>query len=32
MVERGEIADAKSIVGVLWAARLVEHGEVLELS
>jgi ADP-ribose pyrophosphatase len=28
MVDRGEIADAKSIVGILWLARLVERGEV----
>jgi ADP-ribose diphosphatase len=28
MVERGEIADAKSIVGLLWLARLVERGEI----
>jgi len=28
MVERGEIADAKSIVGILWLARLVERGEI----
>jgi ADP-ribose pyrophosphatase len=32
MVERGEIADAKSIVGILWFARLVERGEVSGLS
>jgi len=28
MVERGEIADAKSIVGILWLARLVQRGEI----
>jgi ADP-ribose pyrophosphatase len=28
MVERGAIADAKSIVGILWLARLAERGEV----
>jgi ADP-ribose pyrophosphatase len=28
MVEQGEIADAKSIVGLLWLARLIERGEV----
>ncbi len=28
MVERGEIADAKSIVGLLWLTRLIERGEV----
>ena len=29
MVELGEIADAKSIVGLLWLARLIERGEVV---
>jgi ADP-ribose pyrophosphatase len=29
MVERGEIADAKSIVGILWLARLIERGEIV---
>lgn len=28
MVEHGEIADAKSILGLLWLARLIERGEV----
>lgn len=28
MVERGEIADAKSIVGLLWLARLMERDEI----
>lgn len=28
MAERGEIEDAKSLVGILWVARLAERGEV----
>jgi ADP-ribose pyrophosphatase len=28
MVERGEIADAKSMLGILWLARLREAGEL----
>ena len=32
MVEQGEIADAKSIVGILWLARLIERGEVPGIS
>jgi ADP-ribose pyrophosphatase len=31
MVERGEIADAKSIVGLLWLARLIERGEIIPI-
>ena len=27
MIETGEIADAKSIVGILWLARLLERGD-----
>lgn len=29
MVDRGELADAKSIVGILWLARLIERGEAV---
>ena len=32
MVEQGEIADAKSIVGLLWLARLIERSEVRGVS
>jgi ADP-ribose pyrophosphatase len=28
MAEAGEIRDAKSLVGLLWLARLVDHGEI----
>ncbi len=28
MVERGEVADAKSIVGILWLDRLARMGEL----
>jgi ADP-ribose pyrophosphatase len=28
MVERGEIRDAKSIIGILWLERLARHGEL----
>jgi ADP-ribose pyrophosphatase len=31
MVELGEIADAKSIVGLLWLARLIERGEIIPI-
>jgi ADP-ribose pyrophosphatase len=31
MVEQGEIADAKSIVGLLWLARLIERGEIIPI-
>jgi ADP-ribose pyrophosphatase len=31
MVERGEIADAKSIVGLLWLARLIERGQIIPI-
>lgn len=29
MVEQGEISDAKSIVGLLWLARLIERGQIV---